>query len=103
MYLTNKKTNEIIKIRSISLHLLKDKMYSVEFLKFKDIDQLNRFDNNALEEYEVCRNVVFYAMVAIDEKLNELVAPEYTVLDSLLRAMYLAYVSLNPDWEFVEK
>lgn len=102
MHLTNKKTNEIIKIRSISLHLLKDKMYSVEFLKFKDTDQLNRFDNNALEEYEVCRNVVFYAMVAIDEKLNELVAPEHTVLDSLLRAMYLAYVSLNPDWEFVE-
>ncbi len=102
MYLTNSNTNEIIKIRSISMHLLKDKMYSVEFLRFKDTDQLNRFDNNALEEYEACRNVVFYAMVTIDEKLNELVAPEYTVLDSLLRAMYLAYVSLNQDWELVE-
>lgn len=102
MHLTNTTTGEILIIRNISMNLLQNKMYSVELLKFKNTDQLDRFNNNTLEEYEAFRSVIFYSASAIEEKLNGLVVNEYTVINSLLRAIYLAYISLNPNWEFVE-
>jgi len=84
------------------MHLLKDKMYSVEFIRFKDLEQYNRFSSGTMTDYEIFRSAVFYSKEAIETQLSGMTQPEQTILESLLRAIYLAYVSLNQDWELVE-